>query len=73
MWKRLWASWKVERTCAEQYTKIDFAGLHISYDHMWWFNEKRSVEGRKAIDQMADAIVKRVLEEMKNEQQHTLR
>ena len=71
MWKSLRESFKIERTCAGQYTKIDFAGLHISYDHMWWFMAKQHKRGDEAIQRMADAILKQVTEEMKNEQQHT--
>lgn len=72
MWKRLRESFRIENTSAGQYLKIDFAGLHISYDRMWWFMAKQHIEGDKAIQRMADAIVKQVLEEM-DEQQHTSR
>lgn len=70
MWKRLRESFKIKRTCAGQYTKIDLAGLHISYDHMWWFMAKQSIKGDAAIQRMAEAVFKQVTEEM-NEQQHS--
>jgi hypothetical protein len=72
MWKRLRASWRVESTSSGQYTKIDFAGLHISYDHMWWFMAKQSIEGEKAFDRLVENIVKQAEEKM-NEQQHASR
>ena len=57
MWKRLRASCKVQRTCSGQYTKIDFAGLHINYDHMWWFMAKPHKRGDEAIQCMVENLV----------------
>jgi hypothetical protein len=68
MWKRLWASWKVERTCAGQYAKFDFAGLHISYDRMWWFIAKQHVRGDEAMRRLGKRIADQVMEKIKHEQ-----
>jgi hypothetical protein len=73
MWKRLRESFKFEETCAGQYIKFDFAGLHISYDRLWWFFAKQSIRGDEAIQRLGERITFQVMEEIEHEQQHASR